>query len=171
MGPDFKVYLYPCIVQAKLSNYLCLYLYHDNAHCIVCYWCREQEEKSTEFKAAFSEYASWQKLPARDALGRVGSLQSQLRSISNFAPSMPTAPTGLRFSFELPCSDVLTSIGLLGRIHTGGARSCADSGDNGDRGGACPAGQCDMNSSQEESSVGSLSVNDSLKPPHKKPRK
>lgn len=128
--------------------------------------------KSNEFQATFNQYMSWQKLPARDALGDVASLQSRLRSISDFTPSARAAPSGLRFSFELPCSDVLTSIGQLGRIHIGqrqGSASCADTVDYVDRG---PAGKDDMDTSQEKSLVASLSTtSDSSQPPRKKPRK
>ena len=68
-------------------------------------------------RAALSRYSTWQPLPARDALHQSQALHSTLRSIATRcedAEMMPRATT--KISFEAPCSDVLTTLGHLGRF-------------------------------------------------------
>ena len=68
-------------------------------------------------RAALSRYSTWQSLPARDALHQSQALHSTLKNIATRcedAETMPKATT--KISFEAPCSDLLTTLGHLGRF-------------------------------------------------------
>ena len=78
---------------------------------------RKVESESVKAKEAVKQYRAWKKLPARDALDKVLALMSQLKSVSTEHEVSPNLPTAFpKLSFEIPCSDVLTSIGRLGHL-------------------------------------------------------
>lgn len=70
-----------------------------------------------DMRAALGKYSTWLSLPPRDALHQSQALQSTLRSITTRCDDLQSVSrTTTKISFEAPCSDVLTSLGHLGRF-------------------------------------------------------
>ena len=81
------------------------------------HYCSKLERKATNMRSALSTYSTWQSLPARDALHQSQALHSTLRSIASRCEDVETIPRATaKISFEAPCSDVLTTLGHLGRF-------------------------------------------------------
>ena len=90
---------------------------------------RELERKQAVCQGVLEEYKRWKSLPAREALLKTPALTQGLQSIisspkDNLQPLHPA----LRVSVELPCSDVLTSVGQLGRVTISAAPDSATAG-------------------------------------------
>ena len=68
-------------------------------------------------RAALDKYSTWLSLPPRDALHQSQALQSTLRGIATRCDDVQSVSRSTtKISFEAPCSDVLTSLGHLGRF-------------------------------------------------------
>ncbi len=78
--------------------------------------CRELEEKRSKVTCVIDEYDAWQGLSTRDALTKSIELESQLKDLSSRKPHETLNAVTAKVSFEALHSDVLTSVGLLGRI-------------------------------------------------------
>lgn len=113
-GLDFWQYHYcdKFIAHFTVFHVYCL----NDAHSINNY-CSKLERKATDMRSALSTYSTWQSLPARDALHQSQALHSTLRSIATRCEDMEMIPRATaKISFEAPCSDVLTTLGHLGRF-------------------------------------------------------
>ena len=76
-------------------------------------------------QTALNDYASWQALPAKDALEKYTGVQSQLSSITSVCSGASNATplqseSLLRLSFEMSSLSEMVSFGCLGRIVVGG---------------------------------------------------
>ena len=77
----------------------------------------ELRDKSSEFNLALKEYLTWQNLSPLEALTKVSSVQSSLRSAGEATVNIDNTPQQLtKITFEMPSCSVLSSLEHLGKL-------------------------------------------------------